>query len=262
MAAFALLAASGTRALARDSDPAPADWRLTGTSGLSDFSGKYGTRQTTNVLLGLSTLSLTDGNFRFSANIPYMRISGRGLVIFDATGNPIVINRRISFPTDVRSGWGDVNLSASYTIPTAVLDDFEVTVTGVTKVPTGSARRRLGTGKSDYGVSVDVSRQFGIWTPFVTVGYLDQGQPAGYKIYNTTSVSVGSSLELAPNLAAIASYDYHSADSPLVADGHQLSASLSWMARDRITLTGYGTAGLSSGSPDLGVGFLLSYPLN
>jgi len=132
---------------------------------------------------------------------------------------------------------------------------------GVTKVPTGSARKRLSTGEYDFGASVDISRQFGIWGPFVTVGYLNLGQPAGFTLYNTTSVSAGTSLVLSDNLVAVASYDYDSADSPLVPAGHELSGSLSWMRDDHITLMGYGTVGLSAGSPDLGVGFLISYGL-
>ena len=55
-------------------------------------------RNNTNVLLGLTTLSLSNDNFKFSASVPYMRISGRGLVVFDASGNPIVINRRTNVP--------------------------------------------------------------------------------------------------------------------------------------------------------------------
>jgi hypothetical protein len=191
-----------------------------------------------------------------------MRISGRGLVVFDASGNPIVINRRASVAPDVRTGWGDLNLSASYTVPSAILNDFEVRLTGVTKLPTGPARHRLSTGEADFGMSVDVSRQFGIWGPFVTVGYMDMGKPTGFTLYNTTSVSAGTSLMLSDNLVAVASYDYDSADSPLVPAGHELFGSLSWIRDDRITLTGYGTAGLSAGSPDMGVGFLISYSLN
>jgi hypothetical protein len=258
---LALLAATATGAFAGDGDLLPADWQLTGTFGLSDSSGNYGTPVNTDVLLGLSTLSLASGDFKFSASIPYMRISGRGLVVFDASGNPIVINRRTSLPPDVRTGWGDVNFSASYTIPPSILDDFEVRLTGVTKVPTGSARRRLSTGAYDFGASVDVSRQFGAWGPFVTVGYLDLGKPAGFTFYNTTSVSAGTSLMLSDKLVAVASYEYDSADSPLVPAGHQLFGSLSWICNDRITLTGYGSAGLSAGSPDFGAGFLISYGL-
>ena len=96
----------------------------------------------------------------------------------------------------------------------------------------------------------------------MTVGYLDLGQPAGFTLYNTTSVSAGTSLEINDNLVAVASYDYDSADSPQVPAGHELFGSLSWVRDDHITLTGYGTVGLSTGSPDLGVGFLISYGLN
>jgi hypothetical protein len=261
-AALALLFFVSTAAAFAGEDTLLGDWQITGTLGLTDTNGDYGTPQNTNVLLGLSTLSLSDGNFKFTASVPYMRISGRGLVVFDASGNPIIINRRTSIAPDTRTGWGDLNLSASYTIPPAILDDFEVRVTGVVKPPTASARRRLSTGAADYGVSVDVSRQFGAWTPFVTVGYLDQGQPSGFTLYNTTSVSAGASLELNDHLVAVASYDYDSADTPLVEAGQELFGSLSWVRDDRFTLTGYGTIGLTSGSPDVGVGFLVSYGFN
>ena len=262
LAALALLALAASSAFAGDKDAPAPDWQLTGTFGLSDSSGNYGTPVNTDVLLGLSTLSVADGNFKFSASIPYMRISGRGLVVFDASGNPIVINRRTSLPPDVRTGWGDVNFSASYTIPPSILDDFEVRLTGVTKMPIGSARRRLSTGEYDFGASLDISRQFGIWGPFVTVGYLDLGKPTGFTLYNTTSFSAGTSVMLRDNLVAIVSYDYDSADSPQVPAGHQLFGSLSWICNDRITLTGYGSAGLSAGSPDAGGGFLISFALN
>ena len=61
---------------------------------------------------------------------------------------------------------------------------------------------------------------------------------------------------------ALVSYDYDSSDTPLVPAGHELLGSLSWIRDDRVTLTGYGTVGLSAGSPDVGVGFLISYSLN
>ena len=259
---WVILMAGISTALADGKDPAVPDWQLTGTLGITDTNGSYGTPINTNVLLSLGTLSLSDGNFKFTASIPYMRISGRGLVVFDASGNPIVINRRTNVAPDVRTGWGDVNLSASYMIPPAILNDFQVTLTGLAKVPSGPTHRRLSTGEADFGMNVDVSRQFGIWGPFVTVGYLNRGQPAGFTLYNTTSVSAGTSLEISKNLVALMSYDYDSADTPLVPAGHELLGSLSWIRDDRVTLTGYGTVGLSAGSPDVGVGVLISYGLN
>jgi hypothetical protein len=259
----AMMPAGPSRAQTRDQaislDP---EWHWTGTLGITDTNGDYGTPNNTNVLLGLTTLSLSNDSFKFTASLPYMRISGRGLLVFDANGNPIVINRRVNGPTDVRTGWGDLTLSASYTIPPAVLADFQVRVTGITKLPTAPARRRLNTGEADFGMSVDVSRSFGDWTPFVTVGYLNRGQPTGFTFYDTSSVSLGTSYMLRDNLVAVVSYDYDSADAPQVTAGHELMGSLSWIRDDKLTLTGYGTVGLSSGSPDLGIGFLLSYGLN
>lgn len=257
-------------ALAGDKPADPAadqDWpfedvQFIGTMALDYSNGGYGTNRNTNVELALPAISAETGDFKFTASLPYMRISGRGLVVFDSVGNPIVINRRTSLPPDVRTGWGDLNLSASYTVPAGILNDFEVRISGVTKVPVASERRRLSTGKSDYGFSVDVSRQFGRWMPFVTVGYLIPGQPVGYTLYDTASVSAGTSLEISDKLVAVASYDFDSADGPLTPDSHSLFGSLSWVRDDAVTLTGYGTVGLSNGSPDMSVGFLISYGLN
>jgi len=258
----AMVPAGGAEAQTRDTSMLYPDWHWTANFGVTDTNGDYGTPNNTNVLLGLTTLSLSNDSFKFSASLPYMRISGRGLLVFDANGNPIVINRRVNGPTDVRTGWGDLTLSASYTIPPAVLADFQVRVTGITKLPTAPARRRLNTGEADFGMNVDVSRSFGDWTPFVTVGYLNRGQPTGFTFYDTSSVAVGASYMLRDNLVAVVSYDYDSADAPQVTAGHELMGSLSWIQNDKLTLTGYGTVGLSSGSPDVGIGFLVSYGLN
>ena len=268
MLVFSLLAASATAAMAQDK-PADKDWdwafedvHFIGTMGLAYSSGSYGTNRNTNVELALPALSMETGDFKFTASLPYMRISGRGLVVFDSVGNPIVINRNTAAPPDVRTGWGDLNLSASYTVPAAILAGFELKVSGLTKLPTGPARRRLNTGETDFGGSIDVSRRFGIWSPFLTVGYLVPGKPSVFTLYNTTSVSAGTTLELSNDLVASASYDWDSASTPLVPASHELFGSLSWVRGDNVTLSGYTTVGLSDGSPQVGVGVLVSYALN
>ena len=134
--------------------------------------------------------------------------------------------------------------------------------TGDTKVPTGSERRHLSTGEADFGMDIDVSRQIGVWGPFLDVGYLIPGQPPTFKLDATTSVSVGTSLELSDDLVAIASYEYAGSSTSLVDASHELFGSLSWLYNDSVTLTGYTTVGLSTGSPNFGVGLLLSYGFN
>jgi hypothetical protein len=164
-----------------------------------------------------------------------------------------------SLPSDVRTGFGDLNLGATYAIPTEILGGFEVKLTGRIKLPTASSRKRLSTGKADYGMSVDVSRAYGRWQPFVTLGYLISGKPATFSLKNTLSVSAGTSYELTDSLVAIASYDYDSASSPLVASSQDLFGSLGWLVNDKITLTGYATNGMSSGSPKVGAGLIVTY---
>ena len=259
---MALLLLPAGQALAQNDNFSFQDIQLIGTFGLGYSNGNYGTTRNTNVLLGLPTLGVETEDFQFNISMPYMRIAGRGLVLFDAAGNPIVVNRHTSLPPDVRNGFGDLNFSATYTIPEDVLDDFEVKLTAGTKLPTASVRRRLSTGEADFSTSADISRQFGDWTPFVTVGYLIPGHPKTFRLYNTTSISAGTSLELSDNLVAVASYDYDSASTPLVPASHELFGSLSWIRDNGLTLTGYGTVGLSTGSPNIGTGLLVSYGFN
>jgi hypothetical protein len=111
-------------------------------------------------------------------------------------------------------------------------------------------------------MSVDVSRAYGRWQPFVTAGYLISGQPATYSLKNTLSVSAGTSYELTDSLIAIVSYDFDSASSPLLASSQELFASFSWLVNDKITLTGYATNGMSSGSPKVGAGLIMTYGFN
>jgi hypothetical protein len=257
LAALALLL-PGT-AYAQDTDGLFSDLLFTSTFGLEYSNGDYGTPRNTNVLIGLPTLSAAMDDFKFSLSVPYMRVSGRGLVIFDAAGNPIVVNRHTSLPPTTRSGFGDLNLSSTYTVPSSFLDDFEVKLSAGIKIPVASTRRRLSTGETDFTMSVDVTRQFGDWGPFVTAGYLVPGQPLGFKLFDTVSVSAGTSYTVSDNLVAVVSYDFDSASTPLVIASHEMFGSLSWIRDGGLTLTGYGTLGLSTGSPSVGAGLILSY---
>ena len=255
--AMTLISSSAMGAAAQDQDI-----QLTGTFGVGYSNGGYGTNRNTDVLLSMTTFSLETDDLKFAVSMPYMRISGRGLLVFDAAGNPEVINRRTTIVPDVRTGFGDLNFSGTYSIPPSILDDFQVKLTARIKAPTASERRRLSTGKADFGMSVDISREFGIWGPFVTVGYLVPGKPATYLLNNSVSISAGTSIVLSDNLVSILSYDYDSESSPLVGSSKEMFGSLSWIVSKSITLTGYGSAGLSSGSPDVGGGMLVSYGFN
>lgn len=271
--AAAIMLATATPAFAADPDPArkPDDdagtiISLAGTSvslsgGLDYSSGRYGERKSTDILVGLTSVSVTSGAFLFTASLPYLTITGPSFVVVGPGGVPVLVTPTPGSSSTGRSGWGDLNLGATFTVPPGYVDDFEVAVTMRTKVATADASKGLSTGATDFGFFVDVSRQFDIWAPFVTFGYRVPGKPSFYSFDDAPSFSVGSSVSLGKDFVAIASYDFDGSISSTLADAQQLFGSITWLATDNISLTAYADDGLSSGAPKVGGGLLVSWKI-
>jgi hypothetical protein len=155
---------------------------------------------------------------------------------------------------------GDLSLGYSYSLSPDAFGGFEVDLGGRVKLPTSPDRKQLGTGKTDFSVSADLSYPVGLWGPFVTLGYRLPGDPEGVELRNTFAVSAGTSFQLGTTVA-ILSYDYAEASSPLAEDSHELFGAFSGPATSRLNWTVYSVAGLSEGSPDIGVGALLTFKL-
>ena len=229
------------------------------SSGIDYSSGTYGDRKSTDILVGLTSLGVTTGDFMFTASVPYLTITGPAFVVVGSEGVPVLISPQPGTDSTARSGWGDLNLGVTYTLPSKYLDDFEVAVTARTKIATADASKGLSTGATDYAFYVDVSRQFDIWSPFVNFGYRVPGKPSFYSFDDAPSFSVGTSVALGNDLVAIASYDFDGSISSSLADAQQLFASITWLATDDISLTAYADDGLSSGAPKVGTGLLISW---
>jgi hypothetical protein len=239
-----------------DGDGAPS---VSLSSGIDYSSGNYGDSKPTNILVGLTSLGVTADQFQFAASAPYLSITGPAYVVVGAGGVPVLINPKAGSNTTARSGWGDLNLSATYMPPSQDLDDFEVAISVRTKIPTADVSKGLSTGATDFSFYLDVSRQFDVWAPFVTFGYRVPGKPSFYSFNDAPSFSVGTSVELDEKLVAMVSYDFDGSISTSLADAQQIFASLSWLATDDISLTAYAEDGLSSGAPKVGTGLLISW---
>lgn len=238
------------------------DDELVGVSlsgGIDYSSGNYGDTKPTDILVGLTSLGVTAGPFQFAASVPYLTITGPAYVVVGSGGVPVLISPKEGTDTTARSGWGDLNLSATYVPPSQYLDDFDVAISVRTKIATADVTKGLSTGATDFAFSVDVSRQFDIWAPFVTFGYRVPGQPSFYSFNDAPSFSVGTSVVVSPSLVAIVSYDFDGSISNSLADSQQIFASISWLATDEISLTAYAEDGFSSGAPKLGTGLLVSW---
>lgn len=256
--AAAMLFFAASPALAQSTndrmDPAQNDaFGLTFTTGVDYSSGDYGLADETEILVVPFSLRAASDAWAFTASIPYISINGPG-VILGPDGQPIP---GVPTASGERSGIGDLSLGASYTLRPNPAGGLELTLGGRVKLPTADQDKQLSTGETDFTVSAEAAYAFGNVIPFASVGYRFLGDPDGFDLRNGATASVGSSFVLGTNVL-IASYDYTRASSRLAEDSHELFAGLSVPATNRLTFTGYGIAGLSEGSPDYGLGLLLS----
>ena len=99
-------------------------------------------------------------------------------------GAPLADNRR--------SGLGDV--SASLTYSAELGEGFYADITGKVKIPTASRTKRLGTGRVDFTASVDLIKDVGPATIYVTGRRKFAGVPAGSTIRSVWGAGGGASL--------------------------------------------------------------------
>ncbi len=228
------------------------------TSGVDFSSGDYGAAARTDILVVPLSLRAKKGRIRASATVPWLRIDGPANIVGGGEDGPIVIDPNAPSPRRVRKGLGDVSLGFDYVIPARDLGGLELALGLRLKLPTSAMSRGLSTGKTDLGLVADISRPIGKFSPFLTLGYRMPGDPAGFDLRNSATVSAGTSVVLG-KLVAIGSYDYAGATSRSSFDSHSLFGAIAAPLSKQVVLTGYGTAGLSRGAPDYGVGLLVTF---
>lgn len=226
------------------------------TTGVDYSSGDYGTGADTNILVVPVSARYKVGNLRLTATVPWLRIDGSSAIVGDGAGG-VVIDPNA--PRTRRSGFGDVSVGVAYQIPEEALG-FGLDLSGRVKLPTAASSKGLGTGKADFSVGAEVSKTFGPVTPFVSVGYRMPGDPNGIDLHNAWSASGGASLALGKSVL-IASYDYREATSDFAEDSQELFGAFSTPLTGKLNATLYGTAGLSKGAPDYGLGAMLTFKL-
>lgn len=224
------------------------------TTGVDYSSGDYGTGIDTNILVVPVAARVSTGDLRFSASVPYIRIDGAGSIV-GGDGGPIIVDP--ATPSAKRSGIGDLTLGANYGIPENRIG-VGIDLGARVKLPT--AETGLGTGKTDFSFSGELSRTFGTVTPFVQAGYRIMGDPDGIDLENVFFGSVGASTSLGSGGSVLlASYDYRQATSALVEDSEEVFGAFSTPLSKALNLTLYGSAGLSDGAPDYGLGAMVTF---
>ena len=237
------------------------EFRFAFSTGFIYSSGDYGASDVTDIYLIPFSVRVNTGPLRASLTLPYLRIDSPGNVVGGGDGPPIIIDPNAPVTRTRREGFGDLSLGAAYTLPKDFLGPVDVDLSGRVKIPTSSNNKFLGTGKADFAVASEFSYPIDSWAPYVRIGYRFFGDLPTIDLKNGATASIGTTKQLG-RIVAIVSYDYSRATTSAVEDAHELFGALSGPLAGPLNWTGYGIVGMSTGSPDFGLGLLLTAQTN
>lgn len=223
--------------------------------GYNYSTGNYGTSETTEISYVPLTLNAQIGRWSVQGTIPYLRISGPGGFIQGPDGP-------IQTTSGESDGLGDTLLRGSYALPPINVWMPFIEVFGLVKFPTASREKGLGTGEFDFGLETEVAWAVGRFSPFAVVGYRFLGSPPDTPLDNVFLGSVGGVYRILDSLTAGVLLDYRQAPSANVGERLEIVPFASWRVHPQWVFDVYTTAGLSSGSPDFGVGLQIGFILD
>ena len=250
-----ILAAAAPAAAQKAIEASPAQFAI--SSGVEYQEGDFGTGQRVKTTAIRSGVAVRKGQVQLSASLPYVRVDAPGNVVAGGgglLGLPIIVDPDRPATRERREGLGDLKLGADYSVPSRSVG---LTFSGQVKVPTASAAKGLGTGKADYAVGAELSKTLKAVTPFAGIAYTITGDPEGYDLRNSLSARAGAAVQMSPRVRGHVSYGYAQSVSPLVPDEQQVTSGINADLSQRVGIGLYGSAGLSEGAPDMGVGINL-----
>lgn len=270
---------------------------LTVNIGADYTSGKYGGTDRTTVWSVPVSAKYTTGPVALRLSVPWLRVSGTGVVIPSGLGGIgddggissgggggsvgafgcAADNRRgarkpeddgpcATDPTGAaatgsarrtESGFGDIVAAVIYT-PINTKGTI-VDITGKIKFPTASEKKALGSGKTDYALQAEVEQAIGKGFINGGIGYKWLGDPAGVNLRNVVYGVVGGGYKPIAETTIGVAYDYARAARGGGTAPQEVSLYASQRLNKNVKLNGSIFAGLSDGSPDWGAGVSLGY---
>ncbi|WP_066553903.1 transporter [Croceicoccus bisphenolivorans] len=248
-------------------------------------SGDYGAEDKTEQLSVPVSVQVQSGRAWVRASVPYLNVSGpTGVVVGGgngsvggATGGVVGGGGLIggllgsdtgSTPSSAetyeivnysRSGIGDVDLSAGYSVPLGRRSWLGAA--GAVKLPTASEEKFLGTGTTDYTAAAELGHDFGGFTLSANGGRRFNGRNERYALRDTWQAGGAVRARASDNLTLGLGYSWREAALAGFAERSEASASASYRLNGGLTLQGYGYTGFTESSPDIGGGVQLLYRL-
>jgi hypothetical protein len=246
--------------------------RFSLSAGADYSSGKYGTDTTTDIWSVPVAAAYQTDRWTFKLTVPYINISGAGNVIPGVgkvnNGNPKGRGRGNGGGTTPApgtaasgsaSGLGDITASAGYELFGSADRTFGLDLTGKVKFGTADENKGLGTGKNDYGLSLDTYKVSGDWTAFGGVGWMKYGSSQYIKLKNGFNANIGADYKLGASDNIGAYYYYRERIADTGAAQSEIAAYWNHKFNDSLRVQAYALAGFADGSPDYGAGASLKY---
>ena len=245
--------------------------RFSLSAGADYSSGKYGTDTTTDIWSVPVAAAYQTDRWTFKLTVPYINISGAGNVIPGVgkvnNGNPRGRGRgnggAMPAPETTAngsaSGLGDITASAGYELFGSADRTFGLDLTGKVKFGTADENKGLGTGKNDYGLSLDTYKVSGAWTAFGGVGWMKYGSSQYIQLKNGFNANIGADYKLNSSNNIGAYYYYRERIADTGASQSEIAAYWNHKFNDSLRVQAYALAGFADGSPDYGVGASLKY---
>ena len=230
---------------------------FTVTSGVDYSSGKYGSNDRTDITSVPVIGKYEIDRLTLKLTVPYVSITGPGNV---SPGIGKFKNKNsITTQRTTESGLGDVVAGATYNIYDGSTVAPVIDITGKIKFGTADSDKGLGTGENDYSAQVDLYKSYGDFTALAGIGYRVYGDTDQAPLDNVFYGSVGGTYKLAPEATAGLEYDYRPAITSNGSPVSEMTAFVNYKVTSNWKAQGYLVKGFADGSPDYGVGALLSY---
>ncbi|SIR49127.1 MULTISPECIES: hypothetical protein [Acidiphilium] len=239
------LATSAAGAVAQAAAPGP--FRISLEP--SYFAGRFGTAHGFRIYdLPLAIIYRKD-RLRVRVEIPYVAVAGAGLL----SGGTVLRGGR---GTALRSGVGDVWVSAQYRVVTAQSWRPAIKPLIKIKIPLASRTRGLGTGQVDAELGSRFDWRIGTRIfPYAEIGYRINGRTHGLRLRNAVTYQLGTSIALAHEQYVTAVFIGHSAFQYRVGPTDSIVAAYNITLNPIWGLEAYVDRGLTANSPSVGLGF-------
>lgn len=245
---------------AQEPDALPAQHNL--SVGAYFSSGDYGELHDTTIHYLPVSYDYTASNWNLKVAIPYLEVSGAGNVLVNVggIGTGDLSGFESSEDSTTSRGKGDTVLSATYQFPSFAEGMPFIDLGIEVKIPTADEEKSLGTGKTDYGLQLDLYQMLGDSTLFATAGYKFRGKSTLFsEMSNSAYLSLGFSRPLSQKWSYGLIYDYREAASESSKETHEVLPYMSWLPAPGWTLMSYAVKGFTRDSADYALGMQLNY---